>query len=99
MSDLTVVAAGTPVVVGDRVVPMPELAPGDRVVAVYATGDLLVVPAAEHEIVAGAVGRATDAFAAMAQVRDEQISDFFRGFADRLADESVWASIVEANEA
>jgi glutamate-5-semialdehyde dehydrogenase len=97
VSDLSSVAAGTPVVVGDRVVPMPELQAGDRVIAVQATGDLLVVPAPELEIATNAVRRAHDAFVELASAGDDQITDFFRAFADRLADETVWSSIAEAN--
>ena len=98
MSELTGIAAGTPVVVGDRVVPMPELSDGDRVVAVHATGDLLVVPGAELELVRDAVRRAHNAFTEMAGVSDDQITQFFRAFADRLSDEKVWSAITEANE-
>jgi glutamate-5-semialdehyde dehydrogenase len=97
MTDLGNVAPGTPVVVGDRVVEMPELAPGDRIVAVHATGDLLVVPAAEVEIVRGAVERAHASFVDMAHVTDEQISHFFAAFAERLRDDAVWGGIAEAN--
>lgn len=97
MSELSSVAAGTPVVVGGRVVPMPALAASDTVIAVQATGDLLVVPGAELEVARASVQRAHDAFAELATVSDEQITDFFRGFADRLADEVVWDAIAEAN--
>ena len=97
MSDLSSVAPGTPVVVGDRVVPMPALQPGDRVIAVQATGDLLVVPAPELEIASAAVTRAHEAFHVLASVGDDQITDFFRSLADRLADEVVWSSVEEAN--
>jgi glutamate-5-semialdehyde dehydrogenase len=76
---------------------MPEVEPGDRVVAVQATGDLLVVPRRELEITRNAVARAHEAFAGLASVSDDQITDFFRGFADKLSDETIWSSIAEAN--
>src|SRR5438477_2339746 len=85
------------VVVGNRVHPMPELAEGDKLIAVQATGDLLVVPAAEHALAAEAVARANGAFAQMSATSDEQISDFFRAFADRLSDDVVWKSVADAN--
>lgn len=91
------IPAGTPVVVGDRTVPMPELADGDRLIAVQATGDLLVVPAAEQEIVGDAVARGAEAFRGMAEASDEQVTDFLRGFAGRLRDDAVWEEIVRAN--
>ncbi len=97
MTDLSSVAPGTPVVVGNRAVPMPELRAGDTVIAVQATGDLLVVPAPELNVARAAVERAREAFAALASVSDDQITDFFRCFADRLADETVWSSVAEAN--
>jgi glutamate-5-semialdehyde dehydrogenase len=98
MTELSRIPAGTPVLVGDTVREMPALAPGDRVIAVHAHGELLVVPKSDNEIVADAVARTDEAFTAMAQVGDDQISQFFRAFADRLADEVVWDAIVEANE-
>lgn len=76
---------------------MPALAPGDSVIAVQAIGELLVVPAADRDVARDAVRRAHDAFEALASAADDQITAFFRGFADRLADETVWGSIAEAN--
>jgi glutamate-5-semialdehyde dehydrogenase len=99
LTELSEVAPGTLVLVGNRVVPMPEVAEGDRVVAVHTTGDLLVVPADVQALVGGAVAAAEDAFRAMADVTDEQISQFFRTFADRLADDALWGAVAEANEA
>jgi len=91
------VPPGTPVLVGDRVVEMPALEPGDRVIGVHATGDLLVVSAAEYDAAAKAVTAAHDAFRAMAGCTDDQISQFFLAFADRLGDDKVWGSVAEAN--
>jgi glutamate-5-semialdehyde dehydrogenase len=89
---------------GDRVAYVsPEMAaafkPGDRLVVVQATGDLLHVPAAEQAIAAGAVGRAADAFAQMGEVTDVAITDFFETFAARLADDACWGEIARANAA
>ena len=71
--------------------------PGDRLVVVQETGDLLHIPQAQHAVAAAAVGNAAEAFAAMANVSDEQISQFFDHFADLLADDSAFAPIAEAN--
>lgn len=71
--------------------------PGDRLVVVQETGDLLHVPAAVQAVAAGAVGRAHQAFAAMGQVTDQAVTAFFEAFAARLADEAVWAAIAAAN--
>jgi glutamate-5-semialdehyde dehydrogenase len=99
VTELRDVAAGTPVVVGDRLVPMPPLQPGDRVIAVHATGDLLVVPPKDHDAASCAVDAAATAFGALPNVTDDQISQFFVAFADRIADDVVWGSIAEANAA
>lgn len=85
--------------VGGRLVPMPELGPGDRVIAVHATGDLLVVGRAEHEAAGRAVESAQRAFRGMPATSDEQVSRFFEDFADRLADDAMWGAIAEANVA
>lgn len=87
---------------GDRVTFVsPELAAafkaGDRLVVVQDTGDLLHVPEAEQAAAARAVGRAAAAFARMGETSDAAITRFFDLFADRLADDAVWARIAEAN--
>jgi glutamate-5-semialdehyde dehydrogenase len=89
---------------GDRVATVsPELAAafveGDRLVVVQETGDLLHIPLAQHERVHAAVGSALDAFHVLAAATDDQITRFFAGFADRLADDSVFAAIADANSA
>lgn len=90
-------AAGTPVMVGDRILPMPRLRPGDRLLPVHRTGDLLIVPEADHAAARDAVDRAQTAFRAMGAVSDDAVSAFFEGFADALADDLVWGRIAEAN--
>jgi glutamate-5-semialdehyde dehydrogenase len=89
---------------GDRFVTVPAalaqaFAPGDRLVVVHETGDLLHVPAADHRLVATAVGRAAEAFAALAEVNDGAITDFFDRFATLLGDDRSFAPISAANEA
>jgi glutamate-5-semialdehyde dehydrogenase len=97
--------AGMPIVFGgNRVTEVPaELAdafrPGDRLVVVQSTGDLLHVPAEHWRVAGDAVGRAHDAFAAMGAVSDAQITRFFEAFADRLADDASFAPIAVANDA
>jgi len=89
---------------GDRVTHITaELAaafrPGDRLVVVHETGQLLHLPQAQHAVAAQAVGRAAAAFAAMADVTDDQISQFFHQFAELLADDAAFAAIAHANAA
>ena len=71
--------------------------PGDRLLVVEPTGDLLHVPARQHEIASAAVGRAAAAFQAMGGATDSQITAFFDAFAARLDDDRVWAAIAAAN--
>jgi glutamate-5-semialdehyde dehydrogenase len=103
--ELTSLTAGQPIVFGgDRVVRVSqELAdafgPGDRLVVVEATGDLLHIPAPEVAIARAAVDRAVDAFSRMGAVADEAISAFFDGFARRLGDDAAFAPVAAANAA
>lgn len=100
---LTEVSAGMPLLYGgDRLTFVPaEVAerfrPGDRLIVVQESGDVLLVPAEQQAIAAGAVGRACAAFAAMGEVGDAQISRFYEEFAARLEDDAVWAQIAGAN--
>eukprot|EP00448_Togula_jolla_P023642 CAMPEP_0170582108 /NCGR_PEP_ID=MMETSP0224-20130122/7404_1 /TAXON_ID=285029 /ORGANISM="Togula jolla, Strain CCCM 725" /LENGTH=506 /DNA_ID=CAMNT_0010905303 /DNA_START=29 /DNA_END=1549 /DNA_ORIENTATION=+ len=100
---LETLTAGDRILVGgDNFVSItPELAerfrPGDAILIVEETGELLHLPAAEKKATHDAVGRAKDAFDKMGSVTDEQIDDFFRRFSARLEDEAVWAVILEAN--
>lgn len=73
--------------------------PGDRLVVVQDTGDLLHVPAVEHDIVDAAVSAAMEGFAALASCDDDQVSDFFVRFADALENERSFEPIAEANAA
>ena len=101
---LHLVAGERVLVGGDRFATVsPALAaaflPGDRLVVVHETGDLLHIPAAEHLLVRSAVGEAAEAFAQLAEVDDDRITEFFEQFASRLADDSVFGAIGAANEA
>ncbi len=102
---LTSLTAGTPVIVGgDRVTTVsPELAdafaPGDALVVLQETGELLHVPAAERAAARRAVDAAAAAAAAMGEVDDAAIDAFYAAFADRLADDTAFAPIAAANAA
>ncbi|MFT6813318.1 MAG: glutamate-5-semialdehyde dehydrogenase [Ilumatobacter sp.] len=103
MSRLASLTAGQSIVFGgNRVAHVSnELAAafldGDRLVVVQADGALLHIPAAEHQLVEAAVGRAATGFAQLSNSSDAQITHFFRRFADLLADDEVFAPIAEAN--
>jgi glutamate-5-semialdehyde dehydrogenase len=89
---------------GDKLVRLPDaivarFQPGDRLLVVSGTGDVLHVPRAVRGLVGEAVGRACAAFAAMGLVSDEAITHFYTAFAARLSDDRIWSRIVAANEA
>ncbi len=103
--ELTSLEPGQPIVYGgNRIARVgPELAaafkPGDRLLVIDQTGDLLHIPDSEWAIAAGAVGRAHRAFLELGAVPDEAITEFFSRFAANLADDQRFAAIAEANEA
>lgn len=96
---LSDVPAGTPVIVGDAAVPMPELAPGDTVIPVGRVGRLLVVDEAARRAAEEAVADAHAAFTVVRDASPDVISAFFRSFAERLDDDDVWATVAAANAA
>ncbi|MBW3624320.1 MAG: aldehyde dehydrogenase family protein [Armatimonadetes bacterium] len=105
MTELTQLQPGMPILYGgNRLTQVPvEIAerfrPGDRLLVVQRTGELLHVPQAQWEIAAGAVRRALDAFHQLGAVEDERITRFYEEFASRLEDETTWSAIAEANAA
>jgi glutamate-5-semialdehyde dehydrogenase len=72
-------------------------APGDRLIVDPASGALLHVPVVVHELAAAAVSAAAGAFVELARCDDEQITAFFDGFAERLADDRSFGPIAAAN--
>ena len=105
MTQLTQLVEGQMLVYGgDRCTTVPgDLArafvAGDRLVIVQDTGDLLHIPQAEHRLVSAAVNHAVEAFSALAECADEQITDFFQRFADAIDDDAVFADVLAANQA
>ncbi len=101
---ITKLEPGTPILVGgDRVVHVSaELAerfkPGDRLIVVRQTGEILHVPAAVHQLASDAVTRALEAFEIQGSASDEQFTRFYEGFASHLADDDIWAQIAQINE-
>jgi len=85
------------VLVGDRLVPLPKLESGDRVVPLAEFGELVVITRGAADAAHAAVARATAALAPLAEARDEAILNFFEGFAARLEDEHTFAEIQRAN--
>ena len=74
-------------------------APGDALLVVPASGELLRVPAAVRALVQTCVSDTVSAFAALNSVSDDAITGFFHGFAERLEDDRVWQHVEAANQA
>jgi glutamate-5-semialdehyde dehydrogenase len=88
---------------GNRVVEVDAdlaaaFAPGDRLVVVQDTGDLLHIPADDWERATAAVDQAVDAFARMGAVADRQIVSFFTRFASYLEEDDSFEPISRAND-
>jgi glutamate-5-semialdehyde dehydrogenase len=96
--DLTRLSTGTPVLVGTRVLPLPSLLPGDRVLAVGGAESLIVISAEAHAAALEAVRDASAAVVQLRACREEQVDAFFLGFAERLGDTGAWAAVSAANE-
>ncbi|HKU40522.1 MAG TPA: aldehyde dehydrogenase family protein [Polyangiales bacterium] len=72
---------------------------GDALLVAPHSGELLHVPQAVRDVVAGAVDKAQAAFAVLNGRSDAAISRFFAAFAARLADDAIWDEIAQANAA
>jgi glutamate-5-semialdehyde dehydrogenase len=100
---LTKLDAGMPIVWGGSHVTHvdPALAaafePGDELIVMQHSGELLHVPAEPARIAREAVGAAASAFAAMGEVSDDQITAFYLAFAAALGDDDRFAPIAAAN--
>ncbi|HET7542280.1 MAG TPA: aldehyde dehydrogenase family protein [Polyangiaceae bacterium] len=85
------------VLVGEKLVPLPKLATGDRIVPLAEFGELVVISQAAADAAHAAVARAAAALSPLAEASDESILNFFEGFAARLEDERAFAEIARAN--
>ncbi len=100
---LTSLSPGMPIPWGgDRITHVTEelaaaFTPGDRLVVVQDTGDLLHIPEAAWNTAAAAVDAATDAFARLRSIPDADITAFYLAFAERLEDDESFAPIAAAN--
>ena len=71
--------------------------PGDRLLVIQTTGDLLHIPAAIWALSREAVEKASTAFSQMGTVPDEAITAFYESFAKQLENEDSFSLITEAN--
>lgn len=102
---LNALTPGMPIVFGGHRVARvsPELAqafaPGDSLLVVQKSGELLHVPQAVRAPVEDCVTRASAAFGELGSVPDAAITRFFTEFAARLADDALWRGVEAANRA
>lgn len=73
--------------------------PGDALIVMQHSGELLHVPRDVAVAAHSAVTKAVEAFDAMGTVSDAQVTQFFNDFADALDDDATFAPIQEANDA
>jgi glutamate-5-semialdehyde dehydrogenase len=71
--------------------------PGDALIVVQDTGELIHLPQSALLTAGTAVTAAVDAFSQMGAVSDDQITDFYRRFASALADDDAFSQIADAN--
>ncbi len=104
MEPLERLEAGQPIPVGgDRVARVSDelaaaFSPGDALIVIQHSGELLHLPADAAAPARHAVDRAVTAFTAMGAVSDDQISAFYAAFAQRLATDRVFGPISAAND-
>lgn len=85
------------VLVGEKVVEMPRLEPGQKLLPVTELSELLVLSEAAQQAARDAVAQANSSLAGLRAASDASISAFFETFAARLEDPGIFAAIAEAN--
>jgi len=85
------------VLVGEKLVPLPKLVDGDRMVPLAEFGELVVISKAAADAAHAAVERASASLAPLAEASDAAILKFFESFALRLEDDRTFAEIQRAN--
>lgn len=102
-SELTSLEAGMPVLWGgSNITHVDEglaaaFLPGDSIVVMQHSGELLHIPSGVARIAGDAVGSAASAFLRMGECSDDQITQFYLDFAAALEDDASFAPIAEAN--
>ena len=101
---LTTIPAGMPLLYdGNKLAYVGEdlaarFRPGDRLLVVSGSGDVLHLPLAVCELVQREVDGACAAFQAMSLVEDTAVTRFYEEFAARLGSDEIWARITAANQ-
>jgi len=72
--------------------------PGDSLIALQNSGELLRVTANDQQVAHRAVSDASHAFTLLSEVSDDQISFFYEKFAAFLEDDEIFRHVQEAND-
>ena len=72
--------------------------PGDRLIALQESGDLLRITSSDQQVAHLAVSDASQAFTLLSEVSDEQISLFYEKFAAFLEDDEIFRHVQVAND-
>lgn len=101
--ELTKLDAGMPILIGgNRVTRVsPELAdafrPGDHLLVIKKTGELLHVPSSIFALAEEAVSKSLSAFEEQQSASDDQFTEFYNKFSSLLSKETVWEKIRKSN--
>lgn len=87
------------VLVGDKVVELPRLEPGQKLLPVSELSELLVISEAAQQAARAAVAQASSALEPLRRAGDQDMSAFFTAFADRLADPRIARELAVVNAA
>jgi glutamate-5-semialdehyde dehydrogenase len=72
--------------------------PGDRLIALQESGELLRITSSDQQLAHEAVSNASHAFTLLSEVSDEQISLFYKKFATFLQDDDLFRYVQVAND-
>ena len=72
--------------------------PGDRLIALQESGDLLRITSSDQQVAHLAVSDASQAFTLLSEVSDEQISQFYEKLAAFLEDDAIFRHVQVAND-
>lgn len=103
VATLTALTAGMQLLVGGNqsITITQELADafesGDLIRVVPGSHEVLHIKASVQALVTSTLDRSVRAFSRMGSVSDEQISDFFAGFARRLSEPRIWQEVESIN--
>jgi glutamate-5-semialdehyde dehydrogenase len=104
MTSTPALQSGDRVLVGSTLVTVDEdfaksLNPGDIVLGIASSGQLRRIPQDVHVLASQRVGDALTAFHRLQDVSTSQVNRFFALCAERLADDSLFDSVAQANQA